>query len=409
MITNHKLQASLTNARFSPKPNDLMPEQRDQTSFSSHATKQKLPTGIIEGFFGTPWPEEVRLRYPAWLKAHNFSFYIYAPKNDAHLRRLWREPYPLAYLDFLTRFHKSCHEAGITTGIGFSPLGATTSFADEIPLFKKQLTIILEASHPGILALLFDDIKIDSHSIAQRQNAFLQEAANICQSRNIKLITCPTFYTPDPILSKVFGAMPKNYYTQFLQGFSDPKSLDVFWTGPKVISPEYPLDHLIKTQELLGRKPFIWDNYPVNDGRLASSSLYLSPFAPREFLPPHTAGVALNPMKEALLSQIPLVSFHQSLIPLNKEASSTPLASTTTEALKADFNASNFFAFNQELLDLVTISYQEVLTHPLETWPDDTKEQILTKLKTIPYCQATQELIDFINGKYEFDPACLTG
>ena len=114
-------------------------------------------------------------------------------------------------------------------------------------------------------------------------------------------------------------------------------------------------------------------------------------------------------MKEALLSQIPLASFHQSLIPLNKEVSSSSLASTTTEALKADFNASNFFAFNQELLDLVTISYQEVLTHPLETWPDDTKEQILTKLKTIPYCQATQELIDFINGKYEFDPACLTG
>ena len=52
MITNHKLQASLTNARFSPKPNNLIPEQRDQTSFLLMPLNKNYQPGSLKAFLG---------------------------------------------------------------------------------------------------------------------------------------------------------------------------------------------------------------------------------------------------------------------------------------------------------------------------------------------------------------------
>ena len=71
----------------------------------------------------------------------------------------------------------------------------------------------------------------------------------------------------------VFGAMPTNYWTDLGQGLDS--RFDLFWTGPKVCSTDYPLDHLSWVAEQLGRRPFLWDNYPVNDGKKASDYLYL--------------------------------------------------------------------------------------------------------------------------------------
>ena len=48
--------------------------------------------GIIEGYFGEPWTHAERKNAVAELKRLGYSFFHYAPKADAFLRRRWREP-----------------------------------------------------------------------------------------------------------------------------------------------------------------------------------------------------------------------------------------------------------------------------------------------------------------------------
>ena len=64
----------------------------------------------------------------------------------------------------------------------------------------------------------------------------------------------------------------------------------------------------------MGRKPFIWDNYPVNDGPHMAKHLYLRAFENRgPELKSLTTGLAANPMNEAFLSWIPLATLPKNI------------------------------------------------------------------------------------------------
>lgn len=43
--------------------------------------------GVIEGYFGRPWPHEDRKQVLTRLRDLGFSWFHYAPKADAFLRR----------------------------------------------------------------------------------------------------------------------------------------------------------------------------------------------------------------------------------------------------------------------------------------------------------------------------------
>ncbi len=49
--------------------------------------------GVVEGFYGPPWSHAERLSLLGWLARQGLDTYVYAPKNDVHHRRRWREPY----------------------------------------------------------------------------------------------------------------------------------------------------------------------------------------------------------------------------------------------------------------------------------------------------------------------------
>jgi hypothetical protein len=59
----------------------------------------------------------------------------------------------------------------------------------------------------------------------------------------------------------------------------------------------------------MGRKPFIWDNYPVNDGPRMSRHLHLRAVTGRPAaMAGHVAGHAVNPASQPTLSRIPMLS-----------------------------------------------------------------------------------------------------
>ena len=81
----------------------------------------------------------------------------------------------------------------------------------------------------------------------------------------------------------------------------------IVWTGPNVASPAITLAQAKEWGELLRRKPLVWDNFPVNDGR--SWRVHLGPLRGRDArLPAAAAGMVSNPMNQPRASMISLAT-----------------------------------------------------------------------------------------------------
>ncbi len=64
-------------------------------------------TGVIEGFYGTPWRHAQRLNLLNRMAQWNLNTYLYAPKFDLRHRLQWQDPYPRKTLDEFEELHKA--------------------------------------------------------------------------------------------------------------------------------------------------------------------------------------------------------------------------------------------------------------------------------------------------------------
>lgn len=261
--------------------------------------------GTIEGFYGRPWTWEERADTIAFLAPHGYRFYLYAPKADVYLRRKWKEPHPRDLADNLAELAAHCRDVGVRFGLGISPFEIFESW-DEAS--REALAAKLAfADELGVrdLAILFDDMRGDLPGLAETQARIVDFAAG--RTGADRVIVCPSYYTDDPVLDRVFGQRPEGYVEE-LGRLLDPK-LEIFWTGEEVVSREYSVAHLERVTEQLRRKPFLWDNYPVNDGQRMSQYLHLRGFTGR---PPemggHIAAHGVNPALQAVLTRIPMLT-----------------------------------------------------------------------------------------------------
>lgn len=265
--------------------------------------------GLIEGFFGRPWSWRERAEAITFLAPHGYRFYLYAPKADAFLRRKWHAPHPDAEMDALGRLAAHCRKHGVRFGIGLTPfeLHLAEGRDWQEPLARKLAH--LDALRPDDLAILFDDMRGDVPQLAERQAAILAFAAE--RTRASRIFCCPSYYSDDPVLDTAFGARPDDYLRR-LGRLLDP-AVEMFWTGPEVCSREITPGHLARVAEEMGRKPFLWDNYPVNDGARMSQHLHLRGFTGRPAsIAPLVAGHAVNPASQPVLSRIPTLTLAQS-------------------------------------------------------------------------------------------------
>ena len=85
------------------------------------------------------------------------------------------------------------------------------------------------------------------------------------------------------------------------------------WTGEEVCAREYSPGHLARVADQLGRKPFLWDNYPVNDGARMSQHLHLRGFTGRPAaIGDHLAAHGINLASQPVLSRIPALTLAES-------------------------------------------------------------------------------------------------
>ncbi|MFN3943569.1 MAG: beta-N-acetylglucosaminidase domain-containing protein [Allosphingosinicella sp.] len=264
--------------------------------------------GLIEGFFGKPWSWEARHDTIAFLAPHGFSFYIYAPKADPWLRRRWREPHPPEEMERLCRLRDHCRRHKVRFGIGLTPFELHLSERDwRAPLAARLDTLAVIGFDD--LAILFDDMRGDVPGLAERQADIVHFAAERSAARRV--LCCPSYYSDDPILDVAFGRRPDHYLEDL--GRRLDAGIEIMWTGEEVCAREFTPGHLDRIAGQIGRKPFLWDNYPVNDGSRMSQHLHLRAFTGRPAaIAGHVAGHAVNPASQPLLSRIPALTLAES-------------------------------------------------------------------------------------------------
>ncbi|HKK57131.1 beta-N-acetylglucosaminidase domain-containing protein [Marinobacter sp.] len=267
------------------------------------------PLGIIEGFYGPLWSWHERRQVVQLLAPHGYRNYWYAPKADAFLRRRWSEPHPDSVARELTGFARFCHEQGVRFGIGLSPFEIFNNFDAAAKTALKNKLAAFDDLGITDLAILFDDMKSATPDLAARQAEIIHWVAE--QSGAGQLAVCPSYYSDDPVLDRVFGQRPEHYLESL--GRALAPSVQVFWTGEEVCSREISPGHLQRIAQALGRKPVLWDNYPVNDGDRMSRHLHLRGFTGRPAAnSQHLSGHAINPALQPLLTTIPAITLAQS-------------------------------------------------------------------------------------------------
>ncbi|NJD10963.1 MAG: hyaluronidase [Gemmatimonadetes bacterium] len=265
--------------------------------------------GIIEGFYGEPWSWAARAGVVASLAAHGYRFYLYAPKGDAFLRRRWQEPHPPERTARFAAFAAACGARGVRFGIGLSPYESYRDFGRSCRAALARKLEWLEEVGAQDLAILFDDMRGDVPDLADRQLEIVAFVAE--RSGAGRLFVCPTYYADDAILDRLFGARPARYLERLGEGL--PPGVEIFWTGEEVISREYSVGHLRRVGDVLRRRPFLWDNYPANDGPRLSRYLHLRGVTGRQAeIGEWISGHGVNPAQQPVLSCIPAITLAES-------------------------------------------------------------------------------------------------
>ncbi len=268
--------------------------------------------GVIEGFYGRPWDLSQRSTLFERMSAWDLNTYLYGPKDDLKHRAAWREEYSTEELAQLAQSVKAAQECGIRFVYAIGP-GLDIQYSNDSDLqslrcrFEQLRTI-------GVVdfAILFDDIpdamsdedrrRFGSFAVAQASvsNVLYRESRDLAPDS--VFLFCPTPYCSRMDQEGLGG----EGYLETI-GHELEAGIQIFWTGPQIISREVLESHLEALTKRLRRRPLIWDNYHANDYDLRR--LYTGPIAGRPEDPrKHLSGIMMNPNCEFEANYLPCFS-----------------------------------------------------------------------------------------------------
>jgi hyaluronoglucosaminidase len=264
--------------------------------------------GAIEGFYGIPWSHRARQDLFAFSGRHKLNTYIYTPKDDLLLRSKWRELYAGEELEKLAELVAAANAHHVTFTYALSPgndivYGADADLEATVTKFEQLRELGVTSFYIALDDIPWelgeeDAAQFDSLAAAQAHYLGRVQAEYVLAHDLAPLQTVPTEY---------WGSGPSDYKTAFGEGI-DP-AIRVQWTGEGVFSPSVTEASVVAAvQSYRTEHLYIWDNFPVNDGR--RDRLFLNPLEGRApTLHEHLAGFTANPMIQPYASLISLGNY----------------------------------------------------------------------------------------------------
>ena len=256
--------------------------------------------GVVEGFYGTPWSHEARLRQLEFYGRNKMNVYLYGPKDDPyHSTPNWRKPYPEAEAAQLKELVDKARENNVIFYWAIHP-GQDIKWNDEDR--QNLLNKFEDMYRLGVrgFAVFFDDISGEGTK-ADKQADLL----NYLDDHFVKvkgdvepLIMCPTEY------NKSWANVKGGYLTTLGEKLN--QGIQIMWTGNRVIATidRETMDFI---NPLLKRKAYIWWNFPVSD--YVRDHLLMGPVYGNALdIADAMEGFVSNPMEHAEASKISLYS-----------------------------------------------------------------------------------------------------
>ncbi|GAB3927417.1 hypothetical protein GCM10029976_023580 [Kribbella albertanoniae] len=274
--------------------------------------------GGMESFYGQPWRQADLLNHLDFMGRHRLNAFQYTVSGDPHTAgSAWRQLYtgePLDrmreaiqrakanHVEFIYRVNPEANAGGPEDVI----CHAKPADKDALIARYQQLWDLGER----IFSVGWDDVNgifrcqldhdtfgSDASPLAAAQAHVVNDVYNrfVRTHPGARLVTVPSEY---------WGNDESPYRTRFSALI--PAEVDIFWTGPEVVSPQITTTDAARASAAFGgRKLLIFDNYPVND--FAPMSQHLGPLVGRDAgLPQYATAFMINEMQEAEPSLIAL-------------------------------------------------------------------------------------------------------
>lgn len=252
--------------------------------------------GTVEGFYGTPWSFEHRIRQIDFYGKNKLNTYIYGPKDDPyHSSPNWRKPYPENEANQLVKLidHAKLNHVDFVWAI--HP-GKDIKWNNEdrtALLHKFELMYDLGVR---AYAVFFDDISGEGTNPKQQAELLnFLHTEFIQKKKNVKpLIMCPTEYNKG-------WSKPEGGYLETLGKELHP-SIRIMWTGNTVVA-DIDKETMTWINKNIQREAFIWWNFPVSD--YVRNHMLLGPaYGNGKDIAQDVSGFVSNPMEHAEASKI---------------------------------------------------------------------------------------------------------
>lgn len=253
--------------------------------------------GVVEGFYGNPWSHTDRLRQFEFYGANKMNVYIYGPKDDPYHRGQWRINYPAAQANKLRELVDAAHKNKVQFVWAVHP-GNDIKWnkTDSLNIVRKLESVY--SLGVRAFAVFFDDISGEgAKAIKQAQllNYINQEFTHR-HDDVAPLILCPTQYNR--------GWAGGDYLS--VLGSQMDKDVRIMWTGNSVVDMINKSD-MTWINGQIGRKAYIWLNYPVND--YCTDRMLMGPtYGNDKNIATQLSGFTSNPMEYAEASKVSLYS-----------------------------------------------------------------------------------------------------
>ena len=286
----------------------------------SGGSRQVAIRGVIEGFYGKPWSNSQRLNMFNFMGKEKLNTYVYAPKDDPYQRLNWRSRYPssqLAQMQTLVTAAKKDH-VNFVYSISPGMTGTSTNAVNKSITYSSQSDRkALEAKLDQLRSigvhtfmLSFDDI-VTNLKPADRNvygsnypKAQMQVANQILSDEKAKDPSFQLWFAP----TSYYGLTDRPYWRTLRSVLNH--NIKVIWTGSWVLNQNITSTQAQTITKLFGRKPILWDNYPVNDYTYVQKhkpQLLMGPLEGRSAsLTNNIAGYMSNPMIQPSASKLTL-------------------------------------------------------------------------------------------------------